>query len=367
MDIICKQCNTTSSIPAPKLPKENAGITCKRCGYKIIIHAAGAEKARPPQAHTPPPAPSKVPVAQHHGKDVLNVFPEMSDFDGSHYDLDELLKPNHKGRYNTGFNKYKVKILATVKPTLDRLLGADELVMHVAGGTAYYPIEIFMGNGILTMLYNRYALVATNRRLVMINTNTRMTRTSHLLFQMTYDEIKKVSRGLFRTSLVLTPKNGNRRTFTSMKRAFTKELHDFIKSRMDPLKTMAAEAESKPHLCPACFSPLTAKLVQCPSCQTGFKTTTAAALRSLILPGLGDLYLGHRFLGCCELLGALLVWFFALGMFMTGSVPIIAMAAVLLLFFNGFDALLTFHMAKKGYLPAKPVAAPHPKPATSSA
>ncbi len=253
MDIICKQCNATYSIPMRKLPKRRASAECKRCGNKIVINAAAPE-IRSPVAQAQPPAPATAPAPMH-DNDILSVFPEMSDYDSAYYDLAELLKANKKGKYKTGINKFKVKILAAVKPVLDGMLRKDERVVRVAGGTAYYPIEILLGNGLFTMLYNRYAVVATNQRLVMINTNFRMTRTRHYLFQVNYDEIKKVTRGLFRTSLTVTPKTGKRRIFTSMKKVFTAELNDFIKPRMEPQKIFSAETEIKPNLCPACFHP----------------------------------------------------------------------------------------------------------------
>lgn len=351
MDIICRQCNTTYSIPENKIPKKKATAKCKRCGYQMVIHdASPSKKQTTPLSTVPEAAPAAVP---QQGDNLLADFPEMADFKTAQYDLPEIFKPNKKGSYRIRLNKLKVKILTTIKTKLDQILQPDERVMRVAAGTAYYPLEIFLGNGALTMLYNRYAMIATNQRLLLINTNHRMTHVRHYFYQMPYEDIKKVKRGLFRTSVVLTPKQGKRRVFTSMKPAFSKEVFDYIRPLLDPEKNISSMEAFKTHLCPACFSALGNKLTGCSSCQADFKKPAGAAWRSLLLPGLGDLYLGHRFLGCCEMVGAFLIWCIAFVFVTAGSTEMVVLAAMMLFFYNGFDALLTLHMGKKGYILAK--------------
>jgi predicted Zn finger-like uncharacterized protein len=348
MDIICRHCNATYTIPDHKLPPKKSAAKCKRCGNRIIIDppVAGIQSNS-----VATPAPSAVqhatPVAQH-DRQMMDAFPEISDFAPGRYAMADILKPNRKGNYRTRLNKLKLKILAAVKPTLDRLLKKDERVLRIAAGTAYYPIEILFGNGIFTMLYNRYALVATDRRLVMVNTNHRMTKPGHYLFQMGYDEIKKVSRGLFRTSLTLTRKKGKRRLFTSMKMAFTAELSKFVTPRMTSGKALPSGDAVPENLCPSCFAGLPAGIAKCTVCRAAFKTPKNAALRSLLLPGWGDWYLGHRFLGGCELAGSLIVWSIVFGMLAEGGAENVVIAVLIIAFYNGFDALLTRHMARKG-------------------
>ncbi len=348
MDIVCRHCNATYSIADHKIPAQKAAAKCKRCGNRIVIVPPAAEK---PPAVAVPAASSKPQTAPptHHDQGIIDAFPELMAFHPDTYALSEILKPNRKGNYRTRVNKLKIKILMAVKPTLDRLVRKNEQVMRIAGGTAYYPIEILFGNGFFTMLYNRYAVVATNQRMVMVNTNHRMTKPSHYLFQMAYGEIKKVSRGLFRTSLTLTRKKGKRRIFTSMKMVFTKELQAFIRPMMTP-DPMPREKAPTENVCPSCYTALPAKLEQCPACHAAFKTPRKAALRSLILPGWGDWYLGHRFLGGLELAGSLIVWSIVFSLLVEGGGENAAVAAILVVFYNGFDALLTRHMARKGYM-----------------
>jgi hypothetical protein len=120
------------------------------------------------------------------------------------------------------------------------------------------------------------------------------------------------------------------------------------------VKAVEPSEERLENLCPSCFVPLKKDLVQCPHCKANFKERKKAFIKSLILPGWGDIYLGHRALGMLELLGSILVWGVVVTLLMSGEVAVIPAAVWLLLFYNGFDGLLTYHMAKKGYALARP-------------
>lgn len=347
MDIVCSQCNATYRFPESRIPDRKASFACKRCGHRVTIAPPAKTRNKQVQTATQPrqtPDVSNTPQAQY--KAIALELPETTGFAPRHYALDQLLTPNKKGRYNTRLNKLKLKLLGAVQAPLEALLGQEEQVLHVAAATAYYPAELFFGNGWLTTLYNRYVVVGTNRRLVAVNTNYRMTKPTHYLFQFPYHTIKKISRGLFGTSLALTRKKGKRRTFISLKRTLSAEMKKFISTNIDPSLSLDAKSFPPENLCPACYNAVPGKISSCPKCRTQFKNPRKAALRSLLLPGLGDIYLGHRFLGGLELLGSLFVWAIAAFLLLSND---IGMAVVLLLIYNGFDGLLTLHMAKKGH------------------
>jgi DNA-directed RNA polymerase subunit RPC12/RpoP len=368
MDIVCAQCNATYHIPDHKLPRQKAAAACKKCGGRIVVAPLGSQaggpaqakpaKAAPPPAPPPPKAAAPPAAPACHDPIMLQELPAVVELAPWKFDLGEILTPTRRGRYRTRGNRFKLKILAAVRPVLEKLLRPGEQVLRVAAATAYHPLEIFLGNGVLTMLYNRYALVATNQRLIMINTNHRLTRPAHYLFQMAYAEIRKVSRGLFRTSLALTRKTGRHRVFTSMKTSQSADLRDFITAKLDP-PGAAPAMDLKERLCPACYAPLDNGLDQCPTCRAAFKTSRRAALRSLLLPGWGDIYLGHRLLGGLELLGSLAIWGLVLNSLATGERGTVVLAGFLAIY-HLLDALLARHMAAKGYSLEKerPVPAP---------
>lgn len=348
MNIICPKCNATYQIPDNKIPAQKAVLTCKRCRHRIAVPAR-----EPSSVSAAGEIAEKAPASENTATqplEILQAYPQVSaGYDCRKYPLSRLLTPDRKGRYSTRRNSLKIKLLETVKPILDRLLDEDEHLGSIAGGTAYYPLELFLGNGILTILYNRYVLAATNKRIIAINTNYKMNKFSHYLFQFPYHEIKKVSKGLFGSSLVLRRKRGKRRVFNAMKNGLAGEMKEWILPRLDTDKGIDPALPLCDKLCPACLAPLSENLNNCPQCRAVFKRPAKAALRSLLLPGWGDIYLGHRFLGCCETFGSLIVWIFALTMISTVQAEGIVAGVFLLLVFNGMDALLTLHMAKKGY------------------
>ena len=68
------------------------------------------------------------------------------------------------------------------------------------------------------------------------------------------------------------------------------------------------------------------------------------------MPGLGDIYLGHKLIGTFELFGALFVWFIVGSMLMEGGDGSLVTAIFLLFMVNGVDGMMTYFMGKKGYI-----------------
>jgi predicted Zn finger-like uncharacterized protein len=356
MNIVCAQCNATYNIPEKKIPQKRVTAKCKKCGGRIVIEPGSPPAERlqlevdyeysETQNH---PLPADGSTSTAHPGTLLTEYPQLADYSPSKYAFGDILALNKKGNFKSRKNTFKLKILQAVKSELDNVLKDGETVYRVAAGTAYYPAEIFFGNGWLTMLYNRYALIATNMRLLMINTNHRITKPTHYLFQMTYAEIKKVGRGLFRTSLVLNRKRGKRKVFTAVRAYQGAELQEFMRSRINPTEPMDLSVALHENLCPACHAPLPKRLEHCTQCKSLFKSPKKAMLRSLILPGWGDIYLGHRLLGCFELLGSCFIWLFVILSLLSGHPDGLIPAFFLLLVYNGIDGILTYFMAHKGY------------------
>ena len=287
---------------------------------------------------------------------IFDAYPEIQALSNDKFDLPAILNPTKKGSYKTGKNKYKIRILKAVHDKAGKILKDGEKVMRIGKGTAYYPLELFLGNGWLTMLYNHYAILCTNQRMLFVNINSRINRSTHYLFQMPYTDIKKVKRGMVFNHLILYRRQGKRRVFTAVKGYLNKELRAFVEEMKAAAGDPAPKDVSAEKLCPSCFVPLSDKLGNCPQCRAGFKEPRKAMLRSFILPGLGDIYLGHRALGALEMLGAILVWMFVISSLLAGGAENFIVAAVILVFFNGLDGVLTCHMAQKGYM----LADPHP-------
>ena len=351
MKIICSKCNTTYNIKDNIVPQaKKMVVKCKKCGSRIVLESGSKRPDKMAGVSHPLPMPHATQAAPDQPGEILSVYPQLTDLSPGKFALAEILMPSKKGDFKTGPNTQKTKILAAVKDVVQKMLRKEEVVLRVAAGTAYYPVEIFFGNGWLTMLYNRYALIATNQRLLMINTNHRMTKPAHYVFQMPYSNIKTVERGLLRRNIVLEPKKGKRKTFTSMKTYLSAEMSRFIRSQIESESLVETPDSTLMDLCPACYTALEKRLGNCSACAAEFKAPKKAMLKSLILPGWGDIYLGHRLLGCFELLGTLFIWFIFLGLLMSGLAEDLIFGLFLLVFYNGADSLLTFYMARKGYI-----------------
>jgi DNA-directed RNA polymerase subunit RPC12/RpoP len=160
MNVICSQCNATYRFPENRIPDRRAAFQCKRCGKRILIEpptAVDASQVRKAESQKRPS--EMVKASASHNLAITSEFPEVTAFASQKYDLDQLLLPDKKGRYKNRLNKLKLKLLGAVQGTLDKLLDHDEQVLRIAAAIAYYPAELFLGNGWMTILYNRYIIV----------------------------------------------------------------------------------------------------------------------------------------------------------------------------------------------------------------
>lgn len=361
MQIICPSCNAAYNIREHRIPPGKRGsATCKKCGHKMIIqvqdqYTMSTEPAAEGLPNVPvPPVPesqrSSVPRNGIFKKTLLHEYPELDELSLEKYDLEEIFFQDKKGRNWARRNKGTAKILISVHGLLEKILKVGEKVKRLCWGNAYYPFEIFLGNGFLTMLYNRYCIVATDQRLLFMNVNYRMNKPSHYLFQLQYQDIKKIKRGIFGGSLTFLKMQGKRRHFMGVKSFLSKSLQGFVMKKREAAPTAGQTQREPENLCPVCFSPLERGLVRCMHCWTGFKRPRKAFLRSLLVPGLGDFYLGQRFLGVLEMTGSGLVWLLVVSSVLSGVLANMVVSGIILLWVNGFDGVLTYHMAKKGYM-----------------
>ena len=273
-------------------------------------------------------------------------------------DLDRVF-PKLDGWGMKRSNRKRAELLAKAAPVLRAALVRDERVQYVAAGVVSLWWEHLMA-GWASMLINRTTLVLTTQRLLLIHTNSRG-RPESYVNQILLDGIRSVKRGGLGGALKLTLGRG-RWTLTGLRRSDSAQLVTMLAGRPTAASGVTA-------LCPACFEPAAGHRA-CARCRTSVKSPRTAALRSLVLPGLGDFYLGHRVLASMEMVGSAATWVFIIALMLSAFDPnseqSAALAAVfgglLLLVVNGFDALLTYAQAKKGlhsldrHLPTTPAA-----------
>lgn len=250
-------------------------------------------------------------------------------------------------------NRGKLLALQSLDATLSLMLHDGERVVCVTLGQEYSFVESFF-MGLWALLLNRRALLLTTERMLVLQVS-RKYELLELKSQIRYGAINKVAVS-FGRSLTLKFKKGRAVIFNGLQRASKKELA----AALEGLRRGAppANAEGREHLCAHCYEPIAKLVATCPKCRGTFKSPRKAALLSLALPGLGDLYLGHRWLGAVEVLGALLTWgvlgaaFAAALLDPKTELADVAGAgialALLVIPLHGLDAAVTGFTARKG-------------------
>lgn len=393
MIILCPHCRKPHSLPEGGLPGGKAATRCKGCGRRfILVRGEDGLKVDPgietmagdyrkPGADDDQPATTELlalsdsssssdeppevwagpsPVASDEAEDneeqssaeeILRAFPQLRTLAEKRFSLKELFSPARSGDYQTRLNRYKARLLLATSSLLsDKILLPGEKVVKIARGSAYFPFEIPYANGLLTLPTNYYALVCTSHRLLLINLDFRCSRPVRYTFQILYDEIAKISRGLFGSSLIVKVRNGGKWNFTTVKRALARELVNYIKAQTHGLPSGLYDGIPRRQLCPSCLSPLSAGLYSCPACQVSFKTAREALKRSLLLPGMGQIYLDHYLPGISILTGYLLVWLAAVVLIIVDLAGGAWSAGLLILSYHLIAGLMARRLGGKGYL-----------------
>lgn len=279
-------------------------------------------------------------------RDLLNVRDNTSP-----YQFDSLFSDSGWG--NRALSRKKFKLLRRIDEKLRSVLGPEELVFLVTSGSAVsFWEQMFLG---WAMFYiNRTAVILTSSRILLMQIDSRL-RPRELLSQIQYRSIKKIGRTPFGNTAVKL-ENGKSIVFTRIARKDRKAIGAVVDRIRDKNDEMPGQREGLEKLCPYCFEPVAARPVECPHCGGGFKSPTRAGILSLILPGLGDIYLGHWKLAIAELLVISLIWLGAVIPDPKGPpvtvVEFVVTAFFILLIFHGSDALATRYIALQGLYPA---------------
>jgi hypothetical protein len=234
-------------------------------------------------------------------------------------------------------NRMRVELLKNAAPVLALALRAGEVVLHVIPCTVNFWWEQFV-MGAWAQAVNRTALIITPDRLLLVQLSG--SQPASFVNQIPRAAIRKIS-GLL--SLVIRLGNGSL-TLSAMARA--------DKAVLKAIVSNDRAVGGFEHLCPACFAPYTTCVESCSRCGARFKSPATAGLRSLLLPGLGGLYLGHRGLAVLQMFSAFVVWAVAVALATQGlsekDPGLVALAIGLLVFVNGGHALVSRGQAKKG-------------------
>ncbi len=253
-----------------------------------------------------------------------------------------------------GLSKNKFKLLFSVNSLLKKILLSDEQVFYISWGVKSSFFDQFF-SGSLMYYINRKAFVFTTKRIVLIQLKGKF-KIWELVSQIPYKHVSKIKQTLF-GNLKIFFTNGESSLFVHMPKIDRKKISVISDMVHDKIGTELIHG-GVDNLCPHCFTVVEQFPAQCDNCKKPFKSIKKAGFLSLLFPGLGDLYLGHRLIGCIEIFTGLLVWFSIIASGNENGEPVTVVertisAAILFVIMHGADALVTFNTAKKGIYPAK--------------
>lgn len=355
MIFTCPSCHKQHRLPEGMTPPPGSATHCKKCGLRFPLdepekeppsngsrHKRAEEEIHP----TINPQTASRPTAA-----ILDAFPELRELPLEKFLLDEIFFTGTGDRYSARLNHRLVKLLIATAPlSSEKVLQKDELVYRIASGIAYFPSEIPYANGLLTWPLNYYALICTNHRLIFINLDHRLSRPSRYIFQIPYDNITEVSRGLYGSSLITTTKTGQTWDFTTVNRRLASRMERFIREKSGPFNAVGAGTIAPSQLCPACYQPVAKKTAACSQCLTTYKSVGIAKKKSLLLPGSGNFYLSNRFLGTIEILGYLFTWIMAIVLVIIGIPGGIWGGGLLVMSYHLGSGFMAGKMAERGHL-----------------
>jgi hypothetical protein len=259
--------------------------------------------------------------------------------------------------------KNRFKMIQAIDPKLRKMLGREERVFFVTSGTTSSASEQFFAGTAVAQALNRRALVFTTDRVLLLQIDSKK-RPRELVSQISYAgivDVKATWSGYCR----LTLRNGEKLNFVGVPKADRKNLSSLLADvvRQGAAAPVIGGMQALEHLCPRCFAVVAGHPDACPACRVRFKQARVAMLRSLLFPGLGDLYLGHRGIAVFEILGAAIVWFRLIvaplagmpdehGIVVTRDPVYWVVAVIMIGIIHAIDAVMTRNFALKGHYPA---------------
>lgn len=266
------------------------------------------------------------------------------------YDFHSLFPEG--GFWTRRASQKRLAFLKKIDEPLRAMLRPGERVLFLTHAIGYSLWESYF-LGLLIQYLNRRALVLTTERLLLVQIDSRL-RARELRSQIELRAIVGLGRTGFGNTLLRTA-SGGRYVFIRLPRGDRKHLST-LAAAAGPSQAIAGGGGMQ-HLCPHCYAAVEGSPSECPSCNSAFKSPARAGWLSLLFPGLGDLYLGHRWFGIGGILMAACFWLtFLFAMSdpqLRGGVEIASFAATGFLLLHARGAVATLHIARKGHYAAR--------------
>jgi len=275
---------------------------------------------------------------------------------GLPYRFDQIFRTDSWGAKRA--SKQKLKILQGFEGMLTRMLRPGEEVYCVTYGVRNSLIEQqFLGW--VAYYLNRRVFVFTTQRVLLFQYKGTY-QPDDLKAELPYAHIAQ-AKGSLLGGLQLKLADGRNMVFSGMPGSDRKTVVQIVTALREKLAAAAGPKAGVVNLCPHCYQAVAGFPAECAACHGRFKSARTAGLLSLLFPGLGDTYLGHRLFGTMEIIGAAVMWFAIVMAAQEESMDAAGAAVMVVILFvlmHGVDAVVTYHVGRKGIYPAK--AAPVP-------
>lgn len=249
-------------------------------------------------------------------------------------------------------SKRAFKLLKKIDEPLRAMLREGESVSFLTSGVVQPSFLEWYFLGWALYYMQRRAVVVTNQRILLIQIDSRG-RPKEARNQISYNaiaEFRKTGLGNIKFKF----RNGGTAQLAGVPGPDRKWLAKVFDQGFQAFEAAAAQSAVE-NLCPHCYAPVQASLEACPACGGAFKSRKMAARLSLVFPGAGDVYLGHKAFGAMEVLMASFFWLAVVALAFDptfGFGELLIGIAVMVVFMHGADAFATGHIARKGVLPA---------------
>lgn len=283
-----------------------------------------------------------------HAKDLVEIKDESNP-----YDFENIFKLDSFEERR--LSKRKLKILKAIDPTVIKMLKDGENVYYMTDGIRTSSLEnLFIGW--VAYYYNYMAFVFTSERVILIHLKSKRKKGAYV-GEIKYTDIKSIHSS-FLGNFTLKFYNNKNVLFRKVPRKDRKFLKEFLNPILGQAESNADTAiPGIRNLCPRCFTHLTDYPSLCPNCSCKLKSPVVAGCLSLILPGMGDIYLGSKILGFIELIIMIIIW----AGFIVGIIEEYQMGyniyeslipfIVIMFVVHGTDALKSRYLARKGVFP----------------
>lgn len=239
-------------------------------------------------------------------------------------------------------SKKKFKLLKNIDSQIRAMLNENEKVHFISWGVQSSALE----SSFIEWSYyiSRVAFVFTNQRIIFLRISSR-NKPLELRYQIRYPVITKIGSRFW--SLRMEFQSRKKMIFSHVPGRDRKIMPKLIDDFRSTISTPEEKLIEKENLCPHCYVVVEEFPQSCPHCMKAFKSANTAGWLSLLFPGFGDFYLGHRTFAILEILSASVIWVSVL--FSGGG---FIWALFIFIFMHGIDALVTRYVGRKGLYPS---------------